>query len=178
MAGRKQRSDLTGSEPGPVRWQARYSAGPEAVSEARNEASGVVSRHVQSGNGRSESDVSDLVDRIRSVLSELCTNAVEAAPGQWFEVEVALTDDGVRCVVTNPGYLGALRPPGRLPEDDGALAARGRGLQIVEHLSNGVTVRQVGDRVVATATLTTDPQPIDRGPGRGAGPRGNIDVDR
>jgi anti-sigma regulatory factor (Ser/Thr protein kinase) len=96
----------------------------------------------------------DLRDRAQLVLSELATNAVEASPGSPFVVRVSI-DDGKSLIVEVTSRTDAATPPPR--EGWGpatALAARGRGLLIVERLSAEVEVDQpAAGTVVVTAKL-------------------------
>lgn len=96
----------------------------------------------------------DLRDRAQLVLSELATNAVEASPGSPFVVRLKI-DAGTSLVVEVTSHTNAGAPPAR--EGWGpatALAARGRGLLIVERLSSEVDVDQpTAGTVVVTATL-------------------------
>jgi anti-sigma regulatory factor (Ser/Thr protein kinase) len=96
----------------------------------------------------------DLRDRAQLVLSELATNAVEASPGSPFVVRLKI-DEGTSLVVEVTSRTNAGAPPAR--ESWGpatALAARGRGLLIVEKLSSEVVVDQpTTGTVVVTAKL-------------------------
>ena len=96
----------------------------------------------------------DLRDRAQLVLSELATNAVEASPGSPFVVRLEI-DAGTSLVVEVTSRTNAGAPPAR--ESWGpatALAARGRGLLIVEKLSSEVDVDQpTAGMVVVTAKL-------------------------
>jgi anti-sigma regulatory factor (Ser/Thr protein kinase) len=113
-----------------------------------------------------------LVERLAVVVSELCSNAVEAAPGRWFRVDIVIDpnpaanvglvrDDEavgrrpltVRCSVTNPAAdvgLGTL--PFGTPRDPAA--RRGRGLLIVDGLSDRCRAERISDTMVVTAELS------------------------
>lgn len=96
----------------------------------------------------------DLRDRVALVLSELASNAVQASPGVPYDVRVSAIDGSVVVAVTSKTDAG--RPP---PKDRWGpttlLATRGRGLLIVDQLSDDVVVDlPVHDTVVVTATLS------------------------
>ncbi|MEP7202303.1 MAG: ATP-binding protein [Ilumatobacteraceae bacterium] len=96
----------------------------------------------------------DLRDRAELVLSELASNAVQAAPGNPFSLRLALADDGsLVMALTSHTYDGG-PPPRREWSPDNVLAPSGRGLMIVDHLAEVVNVeRPAVDRVIVTATL-------------------------
>ena len=96
----------------------------------------------------------DLKDRAALVLSELATNAVQAAPGSEYNVHGSLSDDGevVLSVVSCTDFE---QPPPRDHWGPPTLYSEsGRGLMIVDDLSTDVQVDcAVTGRVVVTATL-------------------------
>lgn len=96
----------------------------------------------------------DLRDRAALVLSELATNAVQAAPGRDYDVRVHEGRNG-SAVVTVTSHTDYGRPP---PRDQWGpvtpLALRGRGLLIVDELADEVCVDIPGRHtIVVTATL-------------------------
>jgi anti-sigma regulatory factor (Ser/Thr protein kinase) len=102
----------------------------------------------------------DLHERAELVVSELATNAVQASPGVAYGLHVELTHDGsVVLAVTSFTENGA-PPPREAWGPVTARAARGRGLLIVDGLTDDVTVdRPSQDTIVVTATLRVAPLP-------------------
>lgn len=98
----------------------------------------------------------ELQDRAALVVSELATNAVQASPGSEYNVHGSLYADGevVLSVVSSTNFE---QPPPR--EHWGPptpLSESGRGLLIVDDLSEDVEVDCAPTgRVVVTATLRT-----------------------
>lgn len=96
----------------------------------------------------------ELQDRAALVLSELATNAVQAAPGSEYNVHGSLYNDGevVLSVVSRTSFE---RPPPR--EHWGpptVMSESGRGLMIVDDLSTDVNVELPSTgMVVVTARL-------------------------
>jgi anti-sigma regulatory factor (Ser/Thr protein kinase) len=88
------------------------------------------------------------------VLSELASNAVEAAPGHPYRVKAWLDDQGsVRIAVANSSPLDAPLLP-RESTPSSVLAVRGRGLMIVTELCDEVDVDQsVPGEIVVTVLL-------------------------
>lgn len=112
---------------------------------ARSDVTGCLSEHgVQQ----------DLCERAELVLSELAANAVQASPGNPFGLRVTMEKDGA-VVVAVTSHTSNGRPPPR--EQWGPitlLAPSGRGLMIVDQLSEDVVVDEPDSRtVVVTATL-------------------------
>ncbi len=120
-----------------------YPGEPGSLRSSRRDVVRVLGEH-----GMSD----DLCDTAALVVSELASNAIEAAPGRDYTVRVGLGADGeVEIMVRNhsqaefPGSAGSLPPP---------WAPRGRGLAIVEALSTDLEVDRVdGDLVVVTVRL-------------------------
>ena len=96
----------------------------------------------------------DLRERAELVLSELAANAVQASPGRPFGLCMKLASDG-SVVVTVTSHTDDASPPPR--QQWGPVTVRapsGRGLMIVDHLSERVVVDKPDRRtVVVTATL-------------------------
>ncbi len=81
----------------------------------------------------------ETIDRLKLVLSELTTNAVQASPGLPYRVVVAAVAGGLRLTVENRN------PSGHVPHEadwgrQDQLRVRGRGLLIVRQLSESVEV--------------------------------------
>ena len=150
-----------------------YEAVVESVAAARRDSTQFLFEQFRSLRTASDNAVGWLVERLAVVVSELCCNAVEAAPGRWFRVDIiidpdpaanagpARDDEGdvgrrpltVRCSVTDPAAnveLGTL-PFGAPPDP---AARRGRGLLIVDGLSDRCRVERISDTLVVTAELS------------------------
>jgi anti-sigma regulatory factor (Ser/Thr protein kinase) len=122
-----------------------YAGESRTLREARNDVVGFLKE-----SGFDE----DLQARAALVLSELASNAVQASPGCDYGVRVSL-DDGDGAVVEVSNQTEYEQPP---PHEhwgpSSVLAPRGRGLMIVDKLSDGVVVELPGSRtVVVAATL-------------------------
>lgn len=139
-----------------VRRSFAYAADVEAIALARREVSDFVIEQLRSEGPRSGEEVRWLVDRLGLVVSELCSNAVEAAPGRWFQVGITIVDSaeaaGVTCSVTNPHTRGDSRVL-RFGDVPDAMAERGRGLVIVDGLADRTWVEQTSDLTVVTSEL-------------------------
>ena len=97
---------------------------------------------------------SALRERAELVVSELAANAVQAAPGNPFRLRLSLSTDGA-VVVAVVSHTNNGSPP---PRDEwgpvALLAPSGRGLMIVDELSEEVVVDTPGpSTVVVTAIL-------------------------
>jgi anti-sigma regulatory factor (Ser/Thr protein kinase) len=96
----------------------------------------------------------DLQERAELVVSELASNAVQASPGNPYNLRLAVTLEGTVVMA-----LTSRSNNGKLPSRDtwgpaSVLAVRGRGLMIVDELADRVVVAQpVEGTVVVTATL-------------------------
>lgn len=106
------------------------------------------------GSLRSHQIGQDLQERAELVVSELASNAIQAAPGTSYAIRVSLSIDGtVVIAVTSSAEDGA--PPPR--EEWGPAhpkAPSGRGLLIVGELTDHVKIERHGaGRVVVTATF-------------------------
>jgi anti-sigma regulatory factor (Ser/Thr protein kinase) len=116
---------------------------------ARNDVAGFLRAHVPD---------EDLHERAQLVVSELATNAIQASPGVAYGLRVALTDDGsVVMAVTSSAKQGA-PPPREAWGPAHTTAPRGRGLLIVDELTDAVAVeRATDDTIVVTATFRVAP---------------------
>lgn len=99
----------------------------------------------------------DATDRAVLLVSELCSNAVEAGPDHPIDVRLtALPGPGRRAVVAvSNTTLGNVPPPAErwVPADP--LAPRGRGLAIVDALSDQVQVdTSVAGRITVLAHIS------------------------
>lgn len=99
----------------------------------------------------------DTADRAVLLVSELCSNAVEAGPDHPIDVHLTAADSnraGAVITVSNT-TLGNVPPPTDrwIPADP--LAPRGRGLAIVDALSDQVQVdTSVPDRITVVAHIS------------------------
>lgn len=96
----------------------------------------------------------DLRERAELVLSELAANAVQASPGKPFGLRMTLVSDGA-VVVAVTSHTDNGSPPPRAEWGPVAMRApTGRGLMIVDELSEDVVVDKPDpSTVVVTATL-------------------------
>ena len=96
----------------------------------------------------------DLQERAELVLSELASNAVQAAPGNPFRLHLALSGDGELVLAVTSHTHNGEPPPRREWGPVNVLAPSGRGLMIVDHLAERVDVERLAvDKVVVRATL-------------------------
>ena len=103
----------------------------------------------------------DTRERAALIVSELASNAIQAAPGRTYSLQLALEDDGCASISVRNHPTGTLPPARESWRRQRAtqlrnLAPRGRGLAIVDSLSEDVTVEQHGDDVVVTARVRID----------------------
>lgn len=91
------------------------------------------------------------VERASLIASELASNAIQAGPGKHYELRVRVVDPNAASLSVKNHTTGAVPPPQAKwrPVDD--LAITGRGLSIVESLSDEVTVEVDGSEVTVTA---------------------------
>jgi anti-sigma regulatory factor (Ser/Thr protein kinase) len=96
----------------------------------------------------------DLRERAELVLSELAANAVQASPGNPFGLCMTLATDGSVVVAVTSHTDNGSPPPRRQWGPLTVRAPSGRGLMIVDRLSERVVVNQPDPRtVVVTAIL-------------------------
>ena len=96
----------------------------------------------------------DLLERAALVVTELAANAVEAAPGRAYQVEVTVATGVVVMSVRNHTTLGGVPPPRDAWRTPDASAARGRGLPIIASLTDQAeVVRLDGDTVEVRVRL-------------------------
>jgi anti-sigma regulatory factor (Ser/Thr protein kinase) len=98
----------------------------------------------------------DLRYRVALVVSELASNAVQAAPSRPYELSMAATAaDSVTISVTNSDVNDAPPPKDHWGPGD-VLAPRGRGLAIVDTLADEVIVdRSRGGTVTVVARVSS-----------------------
>jgi anti-sigma regulatory factor (Ser/Thr protein kinase) len=100
-------------------------------------------------------------ERAALIVSELCSNAIQNSPGLTYVMEVARFGEGFAAISVRNRPTEKLPPPRELwrPVGDFSLkelSLRGRGLSIVDSLSNDVTIERLGDELVVTARLRID----------------------
>jgi len=96
----------------------------------------------------------DLRDRTELVLSELAANAVQASPGNPFGLRLSLGNDGAVVVTVTSSTTNGSPPPRERWGPATLRAPSGRGLMIVDELSDLVVIDKPDPRtVVVTATL-------------------------
>jgi anti-sigma regulatory factor (Ser/Thr protein kinase) len=96
----------------------------------------------------------DLRDRAELVLSELAANAVQASPGNPFGLRLSLGNDGAVVVTVTSSTSNGSPPPRERWGPSTLRAPSGRGLMIVDELSDQVVIDKPDPRtVVVTATL-------------------------
>ena len=96
----------------------------------------------------------DLRERAELVLSELAANAIQAAPGNRFGLRLTLGNDGAVVVAVTSHTNNGSPPPREHWGPRTLLAPSGRGLMIVDELSEQVVVDKPDPHtVVVTATL-------------------------
>ena len=93
-------------------------------------------------------------ERAELVISELAANAVQAAPGNPFGLRLSLSTDGAVIVAVTSHTNNGSPPPRDQWGPVTLLAPSGRGLMIVDQLSEEVVVDKPDPRtVVVTAIL-------------------------
>jgi anti-sigma regulatory factor (Ser/Thr protein kinase) len=99
--------------------------------------------------------------RAALIVSELTSNAVQASPGVPYIVEATRLDDEFASITVR-NHPGGQTPPPREKWRPAAemslkeLSPRGRGLLIVESLSDGLTIEHTSEEVAITARLRID----------------------
>lgn len=93
----------------------------------------------------------ETVEKASLIASELASNAIQAAPGLTYQLHIRIVDPNSTALsVRNHSGGGTVPTPDKWrPVDD--LAIRGRGLAIVDSLSEEVSVEVDGDEVTVTA---------------------------
>lgn len=141
-----------------------YAADADSIALARRDTALFVIEKLATTVTGSPDQVRWLIERLRLIVSELCTNAVEAAPGEWFRVDISIDDevdvDGssadrsgrVTCTVTNPDAAEG-RYVLEFEATPDPLAERGRGLLIVGGLANRARAVSSEGKMVVTAEL-------------------------
>jgi anti-sigma regulatory factor (Ser/Thr protein kinase) len=100
----------------------------------------------------------DTRERAALIVSELSSNAIQASAGRSYSLQLARLDDGSATIAVRNHPTGSLPPARESWRREAAkqlrnLLPRGRGLAIVDSLSEDVTVEHYGDDVVVTARI-------------------------
>jgi anti-sigma regulatory factor (Ser/Thr protein kinase) len=99
----------------------------------------------------------DVQERAQLVVSELATNAIQAAPGTAYSLRVSLAGDGSVVMAVTSTTRHDMPPPRELWGPATAIAPKGRGLLIVGKLTDEVGIEQpVAGKIVVTARLRSD----------------------
>jgi anti-sigma regulatory factor (Ser/Thr protein kinase) len=100
-------------------------------------------------------------ERAALIVSELCSNAIQNSTGSGYSLEVVRLDGDVAAIAVRNHPNDKLPPARELwrPAGDVSLrelSLRGRGLAIVDSLSEEVTIEHIDDDLVVTARLHID----------------------
>jgi anti-sigma regulatory factor (Ser/Thr protein kinase) len=107
-----------------------------------------------------------LLPHIALVVSELATNAIQASPGRPFDVVISASGVSLTVEVRNRAARADFPDRSRWQPRD-PLAVRGRGLGIVDELTDHVEIITDDDLVRVRVTVLLDPDA-----GRGSSPAG------
>jgi len=116
------------SLPPSTRFDATYEGDTSTMNPARCD--------VRSWIGASNVAVSAPIDDVVLALSELISNAIEAAPGCIYRVRISVEVDRLGLIVTNDGT--SVLPESSQWTPENVLASSGRGLAIVAAVSDSV----------------------------------------
>ena len=99
--------------------------------------------------------IGDAIRRsVALVVSELATNAVQAAPAHAYDVHVEFTTDSSIAIRVRNDIVTTTVPERADWHPVDQLAARGRGLSVVDHLADSVDVDESdADTVTVTALM-------------------------
>jgi anti-sigma regulatory factor (Ser/Thr protein kinase) len=103
----------------------------------------------------------DTQERAALIVSELSSNAIQNSPGLSYHLQIERVDDDHAEISVRNRPADTL-PPAReqwRPGNDLSLkelSLRGRGLAIVDSLSEEVTIDHLGDELIVTARLRLD----------------------
>ena len=97
-------------------------------------------------------------ERAALIVSELCSNAIQNSTDSPYNLQVARVDDS-HVEITVRNHPNERLPPARenwRPREELSLrelSLRGRGLAIVDSLSEDVTIEHLGDELTVTARI-------------------------
>jgi anti-sigma regulatory factor (Ser/Thr protein kinase) len=95
----------------------------------------------------------DIHERAQLVVSELATNAIQAAPGAAYSLRVSVGADGSVIMTVTSTTENDAPPPRHQWGPAHPVAVRGRGLLIVDKLTDEVDVEQADGTIVVRARL-------------------------
>jgi anti-sigma regulatory factor (Ser/Thr protein kinase) len=95
----------------------------------------------------------ETMQRAALIVSELATNALQASPGHAYNVTIALVGDACAEISVRNHANGSLPPDRACWKLSDQSSLRGRGLAIVDSLSEDVAVRADSDEVVVSARI-------------------------
>ncbi|MEO8266964.1 MAG: ATP-binding protein [Ilumatobacteraceae bacterium] len=100
-------------------------------------------------------------ERAALIVSELASNAVQASPGSSYRIEVSEVDSHLVSISVRNRPIEQLPPPREKWRPVGNLSLkemslRGRGLAIVDSLSEEVTIEYLDEELTVTAVLRTE----------------------
>lgn len=122
-----------------------YEGTTSTLHSARNDVMDCLRPHVAD---------TDVQERARLVVSELATNAIQASPGSAYRLRVSLASDRSVVMEVTSSTARDTPPPRDLWGPATAIAPKGRGLMIVDKLTDDVGIEQpVAGTIVVTATL-------------------------
>ena len=101
-------------------------------------------------------------ERAALIISELASNAIQASPGSTYRIEVAQVDSHHVSISVRNRPIEHLPPPREKWRPAGNLflkemSLRGRGLAIVDSLSDEVTIEHVDEELTVTAVFRSEP---------------------
>lgn len=121
-----------------------YSGEPATLGRARRDVLAVLSKWGADDAVR---------DRAALIVSELATNALQASPGREYHVHLVRVDDTFASISVRNAANGSKPPQPDTWRPVDRTALRGRGLSIVNSLSESVTVEDQHGDVVVTARI-------------------------
>jgi anti-sigma regulatory factor (Ser/Thr protein kinase) len=95
----------------------------------------------------------ETMQRAALIVSELATNALQASPGYAYNVTIALVGDACAEISVRNHANGGLPPDRECWKLSDPSSLRGRGLAIVDSLSEDVAVRADSDEIVVSARI-------------------------
>jgi len=96
---------------------------------------------------------SKTIESASLIASELASNAVQASPGSAYQLRARLVDSNVVCMSVCNRTKATLPPAQSSWRRFDDAAPSGRGLSIVDSLSDQVTVEVEGDEVTVTSVF-------------------------
>ncbi len=120
-------------------WRATYRGSTDSLNAARSDVGELLAaRGVDH----------ESIQRAKLVVGELTSNAVRASPGRRYQVDAELVDDTTLVVAVRNQARGSSIPPPDQWQPADRLASRGRGLAIVEAISDSVEVAELANGMI------------------------------